>query len=178
LETTIVDGAAVIAIEFEPETDADRKLDEVNREIQALRADLPASIRRVEIRRAGPATVSIVQVALVSADAPYRELEDAARDLADLLKAVPGVRSSDTWAYPKRELRVAFDPARLERLGITPAQLAQALQNGNSNVPAGFIDLDTRSFSLQTSGGFRSLDAVGNTVIASHRGSVASARCS
>jgi len=172
LETTIVDGAALVAVEFEPETDADRKLDEVNREVDALRTELPPSIRRIEIRRAGPTLVSILQVALVSDDAPYTELEDAARDLADLLKTVPGVRGSDTWAYPKRELRVQFDPARLDRLGITPAQLAQALQAGNSNVPAGFIDLDTRSFSLQTSGGFRTLDDVSNAVVASRNGAV------
>ncbi|HXC60415.1 MAG TPA: efflux RND transporter permease subunit [Steroidobacteraceae bacterium] len=172
LETTIIDGAALVAVEFEPETDADRKLDEVNREVDALRTELPPSIRRIEIRRAGPTLVSILQVALVSEDAPYTEMEDAARDLADLLKTVPGVRGSDTWAYPKRELRVQFDPARLDRLGITAAQLAQALQAGNSNVPAGFIDLDTRSFSLLTSGGFRSLDDVRNAVVASRNGAI------
>ena len=172
LETTIVDGAALVAVEFEPEADPDRKLDEVNREVDALRTELPPSIRRIEIRRAGPTLVSILQVALVSEDAPYAELEDAARDLADLLKTVPGVRGSDTWAYPRRELRVQFDPARLDRLGIAPAQLAQALQAGNSNVPAGFIDLDTRSFSLQTSGGFRTLDDVRNAVVASRNGAI------
>jgi multidrug efflux pump subunit AcrB len=165
METTIVDGVSVIAIEFQAYTDADKKLDEVTREINALRPDLPASIRRIEIRRADPTLVSILQVALVSDDAPYTELEDAARSLGDLLKTVAGVRGAESWAYPRRELRVQFDSARMERLGITPALLAQALQSGNSNIPAGIVDLDTRSFSVQTSGGFRSIDDVRNAVV-------------
>jgi multidrug efflux pump subunit AcrB len=165
METTIVDGVAVIVIEFQASTDADKKFDEVTREINALRSELPASIRRIEIRRAGPTLVSILQLALVSDHAPYTELEDAARSLRDLLKTIPGVRSSDTWAYPQRELRVQLDPARMDRLGVTPTLLAQALQAGNSNIPAGLIDLDTRSFSVQTSGGFRNLDDVRNTVV-------------
>jgi len=172
LESNIFDGVAVVAIEFEPEADADRKQDEVTRELNALRPDLPASLRHIEIRRAGVKLVSILQVALVSDDAPYRELEDSARDLADLLKTVPGVLGAETWAYPRRELRVQFDPARLERLGISPAQLAQALQAGNSNLPAGTLDLATRSFSLQTSGGFRSIEDVGNAVVASRNGAI------
>lgn len=165
IETNVGDGVSVVAIEFEAWTDSDRKLDEVTREINALRPTLPAAIREIEVRRWGPTQVNIVQLALVSPDAPYAALEDAARALSDVLKAVDGVRSSDTWAYPDRELRVQLDPARMERLGVTPAQVAQALQAGNSSLPAGVVDLSTRSFSLQTNGGYRHIDAVRDTVV-------------
>src|SRR5687768_8956626 len=158
IETNIADGVAVVAVEFEAHTDVDRKTDELTREINALRPELPASIRQIEIRRWGPTQVSIVQLALVSPDAPYSELEDMARDLEDVLKAVDGVRSTDTWAYPERELRVQLDPARMERLGLTPALVAQAIQAANSSMPAGVIDLDTRSFSVQTGGGYDSIE--------------------
>jgi multidrug efflux pump subunit AcrB len=165
METTVVDGVAVVAVEFEAYTDSDKKLDEVTREVNALRPGFPASIRRIEIERWGPTQVNIVQLALVSKDAPYTELEDAARDLADVLKAVSGLRSSDTWAFPERELRVELQPARMAQLGVTPDLIGRALQSGNSNVPAGVIDLATRSFSLQTTGGYKHIDDVRNTVV-------------
>jgi len=165
IETTIGDGVAVVAVEFDADTDVDRKTDEVTREVNALRPQLPAAIRQIEVKRWGPTQVNIVQLALVSPDAPFAELEDAARDLEDVLKAVDGVRSAASWAYPQRELHVQLDPARMERMRVTPALVAQAIQATNSSLPAGVVDLDTRSFSVQTGGGYDSIEALRATVI-------------
>jgi multidrug efflux pump subunit AcrB len=165
IETNVADGVAVIAVEFEAHTDADRKLDEVTREVNSLRPLLPPSIRQIDITRWGPTQVNIVQLALVSPDAPYSELEDAARDLEDVLKAVDGVRSTDSWAYPDRELRVQLDPARMERLGVTPQLIGQAIQAANSSLPAGVIDLASRSFSVQTGGGYDDIEQLRATVV-------------
>ena len=167
METTINDGVAVIAIEFEADADADKKYDEVTREVNALRPDLPQDIAQLEIRKIAPSLVNIVEIALVSEDAPYRELEDHARELKDALKTVHGVRTAETWAYPERELRVEVDLKRMAELAITPGQVIQALQSENANIPAGLIDLGPRSFSLKTSGAYTSLDEVRDTVVAS-----------
>jgi multidrug efflux pump subunit AcrB len=165
IETTVVDGVAILAVEFEAYTDADRKLDEINREVNALRPTLPTAIRSIDVKRWGPTQVNIVQLALVSADAPYAQMESVARDLADALKTVDGVRTAESWAYPQRELRVQLDAARMERLAIAPSQIARALQAANSSLPAGAIDLADRSFSVQTRGGFRDIADVGSTVV-------------
>ena len=60
--------------------------------------------------------MNIVELALVSEDAPYRELEDRARELKDTLKTVDGVRTSESWGYPERELRVEVDLKRMAEL--------------------------------------------------------------
>src|SRR5579872_1098866 len=167
LETTIVDGIAVTMIEFDATADADKKYDEVTREINALRPDLPTELTKLEIRKVSPGLVNIVQLALVSPEAPYRELEDRARELKDLLKSVPGVRTAESWAFPARELRVALDLKRMTELGVTPQQVTRALQSENASVPGGSVDIGTRSFSLKTSGTYNSLDQVRDTVVVS-----------
>jgi multidrug efflux pump subunit AcrB len=167
IETTINDGVAVTTIEFLANADADKKYDEVTREVNALRPDMPQDISQIEIRKIAPSLVNIVEIALVSEDAPYRELEDRARELKDALKTVDGVRTAETWAYPKRELRVEVDLKRMAELRLTPGQVIQALQSENANIPAGAIDLGPRSFSLKTSGAYASLDEVRDTVVAS-----------
>jgi multidrug efflux pump subunit AcrB len=151
METSIRDGVSFTAIEFETFVDPDKKYDEVTREINALRPDFPPETQII-IRRFSPGLVNTIQVALVSDDAPYRELEDYARELKDTLKTVDGVRTSETWAYPSRELRIALDLKRMSELNLAPAQVIAAVQSENANIPAGFIDLGTRSFSLKTSG--------------------------
>jgi multidrug efflux pump subunit AcrB len=166
METNILDGVAAIGIEFEAFADADDKLDEVTREVNALRGEFPPELRRIEVRRISPDLVNVVQLALVSRDAPWTVLEDTARDLRDRLKTVPGVRNAETWAIPPRELRVELDTARMAELGIAPTQVIAALQGANTGVPAGFVDLGGRSFSLQTSGNFEDLREVRDTVVA------------
>lgn len=167
METTVVDGVAVVAVEFNASTDSDKKYDEVTREVNALRPDLPGELTKLEIRKLSPGLVNIVQIALVSPDAPYTELEDYARELKDTLKTVEGIRTAESWAFPPRELRVEVDLQRMAELGIKPQQVVQALQSENANLPGGFVDAGSRSFSVKTSGSYTSLDQVRETVVAS-----------
>ncbi len=176
IETTVVDGLSVITLKFHAFTDPDKKYDEVTREVNALRPSLPAEIERLEIRKFSPSLVNIVQFALVSPTATYRELEDLARDLKDSLKTVDGVRTAETWAIPKRELRVEIDQRRMAELGITPGRLIDALQSENSNIPAGTLDLGPRSFSLKTSGSYESTDQVLDTVVGARAGAITRVR--
>jgi multidrug efflux pump subunit AcrB len=165
LETSLVDGVAFVAVEFEAWTDPDKKYDELVREINALRPSMPAELASLEIQKVSPSQVNIVQLALVSEQASYAQLEDAARSLKDTLKAVPGVKTSESWALPPRELRVTVDLARMAQLQVTPGQLLAALQSENANVPAGFVDMGAKSFSLRTSSGYSSTDQVRDSVV-------------
>ncbi len=171
METSIRDGVSFTAIEFHAFTDADKKYDEITRELNALRPEFPPEVQLI-VRKFSPGLVNTVQIALSSEDAPYRELEDHARELKDRLKTVDGVRTSESWAYPERELRIALDLKRMAELNLAPAQLIAAVQSENANIPAGFIDLGARSFSLKTSGAYTSLDQVSDTVIASVQGRI------
>ena len=170
IDSTSADGLAVIVPEFIAGVDVARKYEEIVREVNALRPELPAEIVKLEIRKVNPGLVNIVQLALVSEDAPYAELETLARELKDSLKTLPGIRTAESWAYPDRELRVAVDLKRIAELGLTPGQVVQAVQSDNANIPAGSIDVGARSFSLKTSGAYTTLDQVRATVVSAEGG--------
>jgi multidrug efflux pump subunit AcrB len=166
IESRSSDGGATLVQEFYSFVDADKKYEEVVREVSALRPTLPAEISDIVVSKVNPGLVNIVQFALVSPDAPYRELEEHARALKDTLKTVDGVRNSQAWAYPARELRVALDLPRMAELKLAPGRVMQALHSENASIPGGSIDVESRSFSLKTSGSFQTLDEVRDTVIA------------
>ncbi len=176
IESHSRDSVATIIAEFYTSVDPDNKYDEVVREINALRPTLPPELQKLEVRKNSPGLVNIVQFALVSSDASYRELEDYARELKDLLKAVDGVRTAESWALPARELRVALDLPRMAEFNVTPAQVVQALQSENTNIPGGTVDVGSRSFSLQTSGSYTDLDQVRDTVVANAGGRIVRVR--
>ncbi len=144
-----------------------KKYDEVVREINALRPSLPAEIARLEIKKSNPGLVNIVQFALVLARCSIsRAGRSGTRSRRILLKAVDGVRTSETWAYPARELRVALDLPRMAELKLAPSKVIDALRSENTTVPGGAIDVGSRSFSVKTSGSYESLDEVRDTVVA------------
>ena len=165
VKTGIEDGLAVIQPEFDVSVDADRKYDELVREINALRPSLPQDLARLEVIRINASDVNIAQFALVSESAPWTELDRAARRLRDDLARLPGVKESETWGYPRREVRVALDAGRLAELRIPLTTVIQAIGGESVNIPGGSVDAGRRRFNVKTSGSYRSLDEVRETVI-------------
>ncbi len=170
------DGIAVVHVEFHYGSDPEKKQDEVIREFNRIRSTLPSDIAQIDIVKNNPGLVNIVQMALVSDTASYRELKERAESLRDLIETVPGVRTAETWAYPKPEVRVAVDLERLSRAGVTLGQVTQAIQGQNVNVPGGAVDVGLRRYNLRTSGSYASLEDVENTVVGGAGGRIVKVR--
>ena len=165
-----MDGVGVIQIEFHWHTDPDKKFDEVVREVNRIRGELPDDLGSLEIRKAGSGLVNIVQLALVSESASWRELKELAEQLSDSIETAPGVRRSETWAYPESEVRVAVDLERMGRAGVTLRELENAIRGENASIPGGAVDVGLRKFNIRTSGSYQSLDEIAQTVVASRGG--------
>ncbi|MGH6998545.1 MAG: efflux RND transporter permease subunit, partial [Phenylobacterium sp.] len=116
ISSTSLDGAAVISVEFDWSVNPERKYDEVVREVNALRPNLPAGLARLEVRRVRTTEVAIVQAALTSEHLPMRRLEKLADDLRERLDRTPGVREARYWGAPRSEVRVAVDLGKLAAL--------------------------------------------------------------
>jgi multidrug efflux pump subunit AcrB len=165
IRTSIEDGLATVQVEFEASVDPDATYEEVLREINALRPDLPDDLLRLETRQFDSGRVNIVQLAIVSQTAPYADIEREARRLKDLLSRRDGVRESKTWAMPEREVRVAIDLGRLAQLKLPVSQVLQAIQSEDANIPGGSVDAGRRKFNVKTSGSYHSLNEVRQTVV-------------
>jgi multidrug efflux pump subunit AcrB len=172
LSSTAFDGLALIEIEFVYGSDPDRKYDEVIREVNVVRPTLPADVFSVEIRQFTPGTVNIVQFALVSPDANWRELRKQAENLEELIETAPGVRRAETWAYPDPEVRVAIDLERLAAARVTLGQVISAVQSENASIPGGAVDVGLRRYNLKTSGSYESISEIGDTVVSAQGGRV------
>lgn len=172
LESAIRDGLAIVGVEASFEADVDELLDEVNQKVAAARDELPAELALLEVRQVTPLDVNVLQLAMVSEAAPYGEMLDWAERLEDRLKKVEGVRTVDIEAYPEEEVRISLDMDKMARYGISLRQLSGIIQANNANIPGGDMDAGALHFSLKTSGGYKSLDELKNTVISSFQGRI------
>jgi multidrug efflux pump subunit AcrB len=166
IESKIQDGVATTQVEFEVGENPDDRYEEVLREMNALRPDLPAELARFTVEKFTTLDVAIAQLALVSETAPYHELDKLAERLEDRLTALPGVRNAERWGVPERQVDVALDLGRLARLDLPSSRVLQAINGESADLPAGRVEAGARVFNVKTSGSYETPDQVASTVIA------------
>lgn len=167
IKTSVDDGLAVVVIEYDYSEDPDEKYQELIREIGALANVLPRDIYSTEIRRFSPTDVNIVQIALVSETASNKELGDKADDLKDELAKIKSLKSVQNWGYPEKTVRISLNLEKIAQAGVPVNQIIQALQAENYNIPGGSIQANTRKFNVKTSGDYKSLAEIRNTIVSS-----------
>jgi len=176
VESTSLDGAAVIRVHFTWDVDPERKYDQVVREVNAIRGNLPAGLARLDIDRVRTTEVAIVQVALTSDVLPMHRLEKVADRLRERLDRVPGVRQSRYYGAPPSEVRVSLDLARLSALKLPATAVSDALKAAGAEAPIGAVQAGDRRFNVKAGGAFRSLDVVRDTPVRAIGGQVVRVR--
>ncbi len=166
VETNIEEGLVVFRIEGQFGLDTEDLYDEILREVNNIRADLPDDLYSLDIEQFSPRLrVAVQQFAVYSENATYGELEDLADDFAYQLEKVKGVQNAEVRAFPEEEVRVSLDFQRMSAQNIDLKRVVGALQGENLNIPGGDIKASTKSFNIKSSGGYKSLDAIGNTIV-------------
>ncbi|UCF04599.1 MAG: efflux RND transporter permease subunit [bacterium] len=172
IESHIEDGLAIVAVEFETGSDPDDKYSDVLQKVASIRNDLPDGIYSLDIHKWSVSDVNILQLALVSDNARYRDLEFELENLKRQLEVVSGVVEVETWAFPEQELRVAIDLEKLAELRIPIWQVIGAIQAESADIPGGTIDMGSKRFSIQTSGDYGAIDDVRNTIVHARNGRI------
>jgi multidrug efflux pump subunit AcrB len=156
---------ATIAIEFFYGTDPEKKYDEVVRELNVVRPNLPDGITLVRADRRNPAQANVLQLALVSETASMRQLEAYARALRDAIERAPGIQQSEIWGAPASEVQVAPDLDRLAAYRLPITAVAEALRREGLDAPIGAVESGGRRFNVEATGAFDSLDEIRRVVL-------------
>lgn len=165
-------GLAVVSVEFEWGADPAEKFGEVVRELNVVRPTLPDGIVEIRSRRFNPAQTSIVQIALTSEDAPFRQIEAYAKALRDSLERAPGVQQADVWGAPPAEVRVAADLDQLAAYRLPLSAVADALQREGVDTPIGTVEAGGRRFNVQATGSYNSLEEIRGVPLRAENGSL------
>ncbi len=170
VNTTIRDGVAITNVEFDFGVDSDEKLDDVQRQINNTREELPEGIYQIDVRKITTSTVTVLQLAVVSGSAGYDELEREADRIKKMIEKVDGVRKVEVEAYPEQEVRLALDPVKMEQMRISISAVEQAIQSNNANIPGGAVKVSNKVFNIKTSGAYENLEEIRNTVVGANNG--------
>jgi len=172
ISSSINDGLAVIRVDYKHDSDEDEKYQEIVREVNVLRGELPQDIYDVIIQKFSSTDVSILQLALVSETASYHEMKIEVERLEDELEKIKSLKKIKTHGYPDQQIQVALNLEKMALHHIPLNAVIGALQSENVNIPGGSIEMATRKFNVKTSGEYKDIDEIRNTIVFSAGGSI------
>ena len=167
ITTRIDDGLTIIRLDFKYETNPDAKYQDVVREFNAIRATLPPEILSTDIMKFSPSDVSIVQVGLMSEVATYQELEQQSKKLKEELEKIKSLKNVQSHAFPQQQVRISINLERLAANKVPLNNVLQGIQSENANIPGGSIEMNTKKLNVKTSGEYKSIEEIENTVVKS-----------
>ncbi len=151
-----IDEVTVIRAEFEYSKNIDTAVNDVTNALSKIRSKLPRDIKEPQIIKITEATAPVIVVAMSPKPNSTLSLEDI-RDIADgtikhkLLKTA-GVANVDIFGGYKKELHVLIDKEKLDRYGLSLAEVVATLQHNNNDYAIGFISNASHRHLLKSQG--------------------------
>jgi len=170
ITSDVRDGIAIVAVEFEFKADADEKYAEVVQHINSIRSTLPEEIVQLDMWKWTVADMAMLQLALISEDEPFSELEKTADDLRKSIEKVRSIRKVNYYGLPGQEIHVSLDFEKMALVSTSLDHIIKAISTNNVNIPGGDIQLGSSSLNVKSSGSFQDLDEIRNCVVNSYRG--------
>ena len=167
ITSAVSDGLSLTVIEFQLETNVDRAVNDVRDAVTKIRTDLPQSIEEPLIQRID---IEGMAIATYAASAPAMTPEELSWFVDDkiirALQSVRGVAQVKREGGVDREIRVSLDPARLQALGVTAADVNAQLRATNVDLAGGRGEVGAQEQTVRTLAGALTVDRLAEARIA------------
>jgi HAE1 family hydrophobic/amphiphilic exporter-1 len=175
--STSRNGVSQISMVFTYGSNLDRARNQIDRAISNAKRSLPEDVQPQAI--AGSISDFPIVFLAVSSDKPLSELNaDLARLTVPRLQKLDGVRGAEVTGGATQHIKILPRPEAMAASGAGIQSISEALKNNGTLVPAGTIEEQGKTLSLQIGSPVDSLDAIkalplGGTSNAATIGSVA-----
>ncbi len=155
VHSSTIDEVSVIRAEFEYSKNLEMAASDVSTAIGKIRSRLPPDILEPQIHKISSATAPVLVIA-VSPGAADMRLEDvrqlAENQIRQRLIKLPGVSNVDVFGGYDKEIQTILDKEKLDRHGMSMAQVMATLQANNRDYAIGFITNDFSRYLLKSPG--------------------------
>ncbi len=157
--TTVQDGSAIVTTEFRLEKPTQEAVDDVRAAVARVRSDLPGELRDPVVSKMELSGSPILTYTIASG-----RMDDEAlswfvdNTVVKSLLSVRGVGAVSRVGGVTREVRVELDPARLQALNATAADISRQLRQVQQEASGGRTDVGGAEQSVRTIATVKSAD--------------------
>jgi multidrug efflux pump len=173
-------GNGSIILQFDLSRDINGAARDVQAAINAARSQLPSNLpQNPSYRKINPADSPILILALTSDTLSVPQIYDACDSiLAQKIAQVEGVGQTFCGGSAKPAVRIEANPTQLSNYGLGLEALRAAVGTINVNRPKGYLQDDTRRWTISTTDQLFGAAAYAPLIVATDRGPVSSAAAS
>ncbi len=160
------ESLAVIVVQLQNEADVDLSLQEAQRKINAVLANLPEDVKTPSLVKFSIDDLPIMRLG-VTADMNATELYGLVEQrIQPNLAKIAGVAQINLIGGEEREIRVNVNNEKLKAYGISLPQLVQFIESSNLDFPTGKIRTQEEQILVRLAGKFTNLTDLQNLVVA------------
>jgi hydrophobic/amphiphilic exporter-1 (mainly G- bacteria), HAE1 family len=165
LQSFSSESTTQVALQFELDVKADQAVQDVRDRLAAIRG-LPRELEPLKVQKLDLAAAPIMALAVAGPLSPRALTELTEELITPRLGRLAGVGNIEIVGGSRREIQVELDPAKLAARGLTPGDVAAALEGQNLELPAGRVLEGQREIVVTTKGAFSSLQELADAPIA------------
>ncbi len=160
-------GSSNITIEFNLSKNLEEAANDVRDKVSQAARSLPKDLDSPPVvSKADADSDPIISMTVQSDTRDQLNLSDYAENvIAQRLQTIPGVSSVQIWGQKKYAMRLWIDPQKLAAYGLTVADLRNALNAENVELPSGKLTGSNTELSVRTLGNLKDEDEFNNLVI-------------
>lgn len=161
-----------IVLQFQLNKNMELALIEVESKISQSLSDLPDLPSNPSFQKKNPSESPILYFALSSKTLPESVLYDYGHSIVQKkLQLLPGVSFVDLYGSPFA-VRVKVDPKKLAAKNVSIQNVISAIQDGNPQIPAGYIEGPSKEYILNVDGQLHQGKQYGDLMVKNDQGSI------
>ncbi len=165
LESNSSPDGAFVSMEFDWGVDIAVKAVEARERVEAIRDQLPADIRRINVFKFNTADEAILTIRISSQRDLSNSYDMITRKLVRPLERLPGVARVQLEGLEPKEIRIELIADRVIAHGVDLNDLQRRLQAMNFSASAGMIDHGTQRIRVSPKGEFRNVGEIAEQII-------------
>src|SRR6478672_9259222 len=164
------DGYAMVTVRFDVGEDQERSVTKVHAKLAGAMDAAPAGALPPLVKPHSIDDVPVLALTLHGADHDANALRQLAVHLEDEIRTVPDVAETFVVGGAPRQFQVTLDPARLAASGVTPGEVAVALEGANARLTAGDLTTADQVYQIHIGAPVATASEVGSVVVGTHGG--------
>jgi multidrug efflux pump subunit AcrB len=166
-------NVSTITLKLRLDADADRALADVLSKVNEVKGVLPEEANDPVVKRTTGAGFALMYISFKSTEMTPPQVSDYLdRVVKPKLQAINGVASADILGGTTFAMRVWLDPDKMASFGITPLDVAQALQANNFTTAAGEIKGKYTQQNINAQTSLETPEQFGQLVVANRGGTI------
>lgn len=165
ITSTSMENYSLVTIYLKSGTDLDKALQNAQRKVNAIRFDLPESIKEPSVNDFSLADIPIMTIGAVAdmGETEFYDLID--HEIKPALERIPGVAQVALIGGSEREIQVNINEERMTAYGLSILDISDVLINSNLDFPAGKIKSDNQQTQIRLQGKYGNLVDIENVIL-------------